>query len=127
MFSTNASSTWEDQGIFDVGLELNLPDYLGDQNANYGLETLRLGLPGSDVASEPNMVIGALATKKYYHGFFGVTKNPTNFTEFNDPQPSFLSRLSEQNKIPSRSFAYSAGAYYRKVVHKTNGLAQPTN
>ena len=117
LFNVNTSSTWQDQGIFGVGLETNLPDYNGPyDNADYGLETVGLGLPGSNGVSEPNIVVGALATKAYYLGYLGVTNHPTNFTEFDAPHPSFLSTLRNRSKIPSLSYAYSAGAPYRKEV-----------
>ena len=37
---------------------------------------------------------------------------PFNFTNLNDPQPSMLSSLYNQSLIPSRSWAYTAGAHY---------------
>ena len=110
----NSSSTWQDQGLFGVGLEVNLPDYINNFDvADYGLDTVGLGLPGSNGVTEPNLVVGALATTDFFLGYLGVTNHPTNFTEFNDPHPSFLSSLRIQNKIPSLSYAYSAGAPYR--------------
>lgn len=123
LVNVNSSSTWQDQGIFAVGLELNLPDYVGNyDNGDYGLDTLGLGLPGSDGVSEPNMVVAALATKDYYLGYLGVTNHPTNFTQFDDPHPSLLSTLKQQDKIPSLAYAYSAGAQYRKKPSEINSI-----
>lgn len=111
----NASSTWKDQGIFGLGLEVNLPDYVGNyDNGDYGLDTLGVGLPGSGPSLD-NMVVAALATKDFYLGYLGVTIHPTNFSEFNDPHPTFLSTLKSSGKIPSLSYGYSAGAQYRKA------------
>ena len=99
-----------------MGLEVNLPDYIGNyDNADYGLETVGLGLPGSNGVSLPNHIVGALATKDYYLGYLGVTNQPTNFSQFDDPHSSFLSTLKAQNQIPSLSYSYSAGAPYRKT------------
>lgn len=115
LVNVNKTSTWQDQGIFAVGLELNLPDYVNNyDNGDYGLDTLGLGLPGSSLPSLNNSVVAALATKDYYLGYFGVTSHPTNFTQFNDPHPSFLTRLKTTGLIPSLSYAYTAGAQYRK-------------
>ena len=115
LFNLNASSTWKDQGIFGVGLEVNLPDYVGNyDNGDYGLDTLGVGLPGSGPSLD-NMVVAALATKDFYLGYLGVTIHPTNFSEFNDPHPTFLSTLKSSGKIPSLSYGYSAGAQYRKA------------
>ncbi len=98
-----------------MGLELNLPDYVGHyDNGDYGFDNFGVGLPGSGGVSLDNMVVSALATKDYYLGYIGVTDHPTNFTEFDDPHPSFLSTLKSTGKIPSLSYGYTAGAQYRK-------------
>lgn len=49
-------------------------------------------------------------------GMFGLGPKPTNFSDFNDPQPSFLWSLRNQSLIPSLSFSYSAGAFYQKSI-----------
>jgi len=118
LFNLNASSTWRDQGLFGLLQEQNLPDYQASYDAgDYGLDTLGLGLPGSEGTDEPNMVVAALATTDYYLGYLGVTSHPTNFTQFNDPHPSYLSALKQSGKIPSLSYGYTAGAPYRKKAH----------
>lgn len=115
LVNVNKSTTWQDQGIFAVGLELNLPDYVDNyDNGDYGLDYFGVGLPGSTLPDLPNMVVAALATKDYYLGYFGVTSHPTNFTQFDDPHPSYLSTLKVNGQIPSLSYAYTAGAKYRK-------------
>lgn len=43
----------------------------------------------------------------------GLNPWPTNFTDLNDPQPSYLTLLKKQGDIPSLSYSYSAGAQYR--------------
>ena len=100
-----------------MGLEENLPDYGNEFDvADFGIETVGLGLPGSNGVSEPNSIVGAMETKDFYLGYLGVTNQPTNFTAFDDPQPSFLSSLKSQQKLPSLSYSYSAGAQYRKAL-----------
>ena len=44
---------------------------------------------------------------------FGLGPLPTNFSGFDQPQPSYMSTLKNQSLIPSLSFGYSAGASYR--------------
>ena len=110
----NASSTWQDQGIFGLGLEQNIQDYLDlYDTGDFGFDTLGVGTAGDTSDDLDGQVIAALATKDYDVGFLGLTDHPTNFTAFDDPRPSFLSTLKAKNKIPSLSFAYSAGAQYR--------------
>ena len=116
LINVNKSSTWQDQGIFALGVELNLPDYGGQfDNADYGMDSLGLGLPISDGITLNNQVVAALATKDFYLGYLGLTSRPTNFTGFNDPKTSFLSSLKEQDHIPSLSFGYTAGNQYRML------------
>jgi Eukaryotic aspartyl protease len=43
----------------------------------------------------------------------GLNPRPTNFTDLNHPQTSYVSLLKEQNYIPSLSYSYTAGAQYR--------------
>ena len=110
----NDSTTWKEQGIFALGVELNLPDYTsGFDNGNYGMDSVGLGLPNGGGITLNNQVVGAVATKAFYLGNLGVTSRPTNFTGFNDPHTSLLSSLREENHIPSLSFGYTAGNQYR--------------
>ena len=82
-----------------------------------------LGSAEDTINDVEDQVIAVLATKDYEVGLLGVTNQPTNFTAFDDPRPSFLSTLKTQNKIPSLSYAYSAGAQYRtKNPTASNGV-----
>lgn len=47
------------------------------------------------------------------NGLIGLNPRPTNFTNFTDPVPSFLSTLKNRSMIPSLSWAYTAGNQYR--------------
>lgn len=44
---------------------------------------------------------------------FPLGPKPTNFTNFDYPQPSFLWSLKNESYIPSLSWGYTAGAKYR--------------
>lgn len=93
-------------------LELNL-GY--NDTAAYGLETVGLGL--SNVSGGPSLdsqVVAAFANDDYYVGMFGIGQQPTNFTSFDNPHPSFLTSLKNEGLIPSLSWAYTAGARYRE-------------
>ena len=95
-------------------MEQNLPDYLDEYDTgDFGYDTMGIGSPGDTGDDVKDQVIAVLATKDYDVGLLGVTDQPTNFTGFDDPRPSLLSTLKIQNKIPSLSYAYSAGAQYR--------------
>ena len=95
---------------------MEIESNLGYNNtAAYGLDTVGLGLSNSTGGpSLCSQVVGALATYDFYVGLFGLGQQPTNFTNFTTPHPSFLTTLKAQNLIPSLSWGYNAGAHYRE-------------
>lgn len=113
LFNPNTSTTWQDQGLFALGVETNLPYTSNYDNGDYGFDTMGLGLGGSGVTVNHSVVAG-VATKDFFLGNLGLTPRPVNFTKFDDPKTSLLSNLRNSNSIPSLSFGYSAGARYRK-------------
>lgn len=110
LFSTNESSTWRQQGIYDLYIEKNLGL---DGNAVYGFDTVGLGGKGEEGPTLENTTVGALAVTDFYLGLFGINPKPTNFSGFNDGSPSYMTYLKDQSYIPSVSFGYTAGAKYR--------------
>ena len=56
-------------------------------------------------------------------GYFPLGNKPTNFSDFNTPQLSYMSSLKNQSYIPSLSYGYTAGAHYRGT---TGALASLT-
>lgn len=97
-----------------MGIELNLD--LSDIGT-YGLDTVALGFGGSiGGPSLDSQVVVGIETYSYYVGMFGLGPQPTNFTDFSDPHPSFLSTLKSKNLIPSLSWGYTAGASYREYI-----------
>ena len=95
-----------------MDLELNL-NY--STNADFGLDTVGFGLPGSTLPVLDSQVVAAFQNNvDYYLGLFGLAPFPTNFTTFGNPQPSFITTLKAKNLIPSISWSYTAGAKYRK-------------
>ncbi|KAL9632972.1 MAG: hypothetical protein Q9204_003587 [Flavoplaca sp. TL-2023a] len=95
---------------FSTGLEENL-GY--STNGKYGYDTVALGWPGSDGPSLDHQIVAGIAAKEFYLGHFGLNPRPSNFTNFSDPVPSYLSSLKDQSMIPSLSWAYTAGNQYR--------------
>lgn len=113
LFLPNTSSTWTDNGLYTLVLteEVGL-GYSG--NANFGYDNLTLGWPGDGLPALGHQVIEGFATKDFYIGSFGLSPRAVNISTLDDPQPSFLGALAQQNKTPSTSWAYTAGAYYRQ-------------
>jgi hypothetical protein len=109
-FDYTSSESWETIGLYDLWIEENLGMY---GNANYGYDTIALGYPGEGGPLLKNQTVGSLATNEFYFGHFGIDPKPTNFTNFTDASPSYLTNLKTQGLIPSVSWGYTAGVPYR--------------
>lgn len=82
-------------------------------NGRYGLETIGFV---NTIAQESTTVDGALVSvlndTNYYQGYIGVGVTQGRFG--NNITNPFISQLSESyGYIPSHSYGYTAGAYYR--------------
>ena len=114
VFNINESNTWNGTGNYSLGAELNF-NY--DFTGAYGLDTVALGF-GSSIGGPllDSQVLVGIETTFYYVGMFGLGNQPTYFTDFSEPHPSFLSTLKSKNLIPSLSWSYTAGAQYREYI-----------
>ncbi|KAF2008081.1 acid protease, partial [Amniculicola lignicola CBS 123094] len=108
-FNYTATTTWNQIGFYELGLEQNL-NLTG--NGRYGYETVGFGHPGEMGPTLKNTTVGTLIEPHFWLGHFGVNGKSTNFTTFADPSPSYMSYLFQDKLIPSLSFAYTAGAQY---------------
>ena len=113
LLNVNESSTWRDQGLLKLGV--NLPGYGGPyENGDFGFDLLGLGPLGSSSVNLKSQTIAGLASKDFFVGFLGVNPSPAYFRSVDEPETNILSSLKESNITQSLSFAYSAGARYRK-------------
>lgn len=113
LFDTSKSSSWEGVGNYTMGLERNL-GY--NDTAAFGLETVALGLTNStDRSPLKSQVVAAFDTDDYYMGLFGLGQQPTHFSNFTTSYSTTLTTLKSQQLIPSLTWGYTAGAYYRKL------------
>ena len=115
IFNLSQSSTWNYVGLYQFGIEGNL-GYSG--NAYFGYDTVILGQNGPNLT---NTTVGAFATSEFWLGNLGLNPKSTNWTDYNDPVPSYMTSLRQQKLIPSISFGYTAGAVYRmyNTAHTT--------
>ena len=113
IFITTASSTWNNIGFYGMTMteEVDL-GYSG--NADFGYDNVMLGWPGANLPTLTHQVIEGYVTKDLYIGSFGLNPAAVNMSSLNNPQPSFLGALVQQNHTPSTSWAYTAGAFYRQ-------------
>ena len=110
LFLPNESTTWKDQGLYTLESEKNLGF---DDNGDFGYDTLTLGLPGTGAPALEKQVLAGIAAKDFYVGLWGLGPRPTNFTTLDNPYPSLMTNLKENQFIPSISYGYTAGAQYR--------------
>ncbi|KAI9781470.1 MAG: hypothetical protein M1816_002357 [Peltula sp. TS41687] len=105
LFNASASSTWTSVGNFELHLDPQL-NFSGV--GNYGYDNVAL----DEQIIVPDQIVAAINSSAYLLGFMGLGVKVTNFTDVN--KLSFLTTLAEnQTRIPSRSYGYTAGAYYR--------------
>ena len=81
---------------------------------------IRDSLGGPPVASQ---IVVASETDDFYLGLFGLGHQGTNISNFTDPHPTFLTALKNEGLIPSLSWAYTAGARYRKYSYLVSQTA----
>ena len=97
-----------------MGYELNL-GY--SDNGTYGLDTTALGF--SNTTGEPTLeshLVSEIETFDFPVGLFGLGRQQTNLSSYDDGYPSFLAVLKKRSLIPSLSWSYTAGARYRKYI-----------
>lgn len=120
IFTRNQSSTWSTQSLANKGLyALNTfeESSLGlTGNAFYGFDTIELGLGGSGMPSLNGQLVAGIATNDFWLGSLGLSPVPFNFTTLNDPVPSVLGNLRNKSLIPSSSWGYTAGAFYKDLL-----------
>ncbi|CAE7024294.1 hypothetical protein CFE70_003440 [Pyrenophora teres f. teres 0-1] len=111
-FEVSRSATWSAIGQYDVDLEDAL-NYTA--RGLYGLDTVSLGA-AADSSSSPTLtdqVVAAVADPDYFLGMLALGQAKSSFNSGSKPIDSFLAALRESAKIPSFSYAYTAGAKYR--------------
>ncbi|KAL9111498.1 MAG: hypothetical protein Q9187_007913, partial [Circinaria calcarea] len=113
LFNRAGSTTWKDQKNWPLVAEQNLGFTCCDDAAhfnagNYGFDTLGISSKSGNITLD-QQVVAAIATKDFYLGNLGLSPRAVN----QNLGPSFLKSLKDQNKIPSLSYGYTAGAVYR--------------
>ena len=108
-FTSDNSSSWKAIGLYQLGLQNEASlGYSG--NASLGYDSVRFGIADASSTVIPNQVIEAIATKDFYNGFIGLNGNAVNISSTLNSSTSLLTSLSDLDIIPSRSWAYTAGA-----------------
>ena len=113
IFKPNQSTTWQPIGLYRLVLAHERA--LGyDGNSSFGLDSIKFGLPKDDFPVITDQIVEGIATKDFYMGTIGLNSNPIYISSYNDQKASLLTNLKDQGKVPSRSWAYTAGAAYQQ-------------
>ena len=109
LFNENASATWTQTSVFFIGVNSELGI---DAKDIWGYDQLQLSYNTGPLLD--HQVIGLNADPYYWIGTIGLSSRPINFTNLFSPQNSSLYTMKNQSHIPSLSYGYTAGAYYRE-------------
>ncbi|KAI9891462.1 MAG: hypothetical protein M1814_002781 [Vezdaea aestivalis] len=111
-FISNESATWIPLPCSTVPFP---PQYNIKSNASYGLDSIELACNTSECPDIKYQIIGHVANLSA--NMLGIEHWSGNLTptapELSRSIPSFLALLRQKNFIPSLSWSYTAGAYYR--------------
>ncbi|KAJ5008725.1 hypothetical protein K4K57_010026 [Colletotrichum sp. SAR 10_99] len=108
VFTVTDSKSWDPLGGWQLGL-----DYLGyGGNGDYGLDTLSTTTLAGDAISMDNIITASINSTDYYLGFLGLGITKGSFG--NEIAESPLTQaVKTYGWIPSYSYGYTAGAYYK--------------
>ena len=114
-FQVARSTQWSAIGQYGVDLEdaLNMT-----AEGLFGYDHVTLG-PAVDTYSDANVtsidyqVIAAVADMNYFMGILPLGQAESSFSSLSEPQKSLIWNLRNSSRIPSLSYAYTAGARYR--------------
>ncbi len=111
-FQTNASSTWDTIGIYELVTEQNLWRPAGN-NGLYGLDTVSLQAEAShNISKLTSQTVAATASDDVWLGSLGLGTALSNFSVESQEHPSMLETMKTMDIIPSLSFGYTSGASY---------------
>ncbi|KAF2722001.1 acid protease [Polychaeton citri CBS 116435] len=111
IFYPNQSLSYVANSIYNVRVE----DNLGlDTSGPVGFDTVTLGWQGAGGPSmDHSVVFNIFSIYLNWVGVFGINPLPTNFSNFVDPQPSFMTHAYQNSIIPSIAYGYTAGNQYQ--------------
>lgn len=114
---TNASSTWDSIGIYELASEQNLWGPTGNQGY-YGYDTVSLEhLSSNQIAKLKSQTVAGAATWNVWVGSLGLGTAEASFSVESTSNPSLISAMRSQNYTPGISFGYTAGASYGMFIH----------
>ncbi|KAJ4317967.1 hypothetical protein N0V94_004650 [Neodidymelliopsis sp. IMI 364377] len=114
-FQVTQSTQWSAIGQYGVDLEdmLNMT-----AQGLFGYDHVALGAAAdtnsdTNVTSIDRQVVAAIADMDYYMGVLPLGQAESSFSSLSEPAESLMWNLRNSSRIPSLSYAYTAGAKYR--------------
>ncbi|CAG8977976.1 hypothetical protein HYALB_00001857 [Hymenoscyphus albidus] len=107
IYDLRTSSTWQDQGRFNLGVDARLG---GKGYADYGLDDVTFDPTGVTLKST---IIGSINTTQYLLGMFGLGIVAGKFQTVTS-LPAISGLVENASAIPSHSYGYTAGAKYQQ-------------
>lgn len=106
-FTTNTSTTWEQLGLYELPIDQSL--FGQHQNGLYGLENVELA---SLQAPMKDQTVVGIASADFWTGSLGLGIRDS--TVSGGDVSSLLPSMKRAGLVPSLSYGYFAGAYYRE-------------
>lgn len=112
-YDSTKSSDWTSKNIFPLNIEVNLGLIHNSDNGAYGYDDLGIPTSSGENITMTQQLISGVATKDFFLGSLGLSSLPISFKDPPDQRPSLITSLKDANLIPSLSYGYTAGAFYR--------------
>lgn len=112
-FRENASSTWEQIGIYEFVTGEDL--FQTTEAGLYGLDDVVIG---EHDASVEHATVAGVVTKDFWLGSLGLAQVHSEFPVRSGSVPSLLDRMKEENLTSTASFGLSVGAAYSEYRHR---------
>jgi hypothetical protein len=103
LFSANLSTTFQERGLYELDAEDTGFGY-------YGMDTIYL----SDDISTPDQITALVNSTEHWIGTLGLGVQQTRFDGTENYLPLLSSLVQNGSFIPSHSYGYTAGAFYRR-------------
>jgi hypothetical protein len=112
------TETWKDWGIYDIPLPYWYADTFLNKTANqslnglWGLTNVGLGETSNQSPVLENCPVAGFTFQDFFMGSFGLAVGDVGTSS--GATKTFISQYEARSQIASHSYAYGAGAYYRK-------------
>jgi hypothetical protein len=91
----------------------SLKNFKIEANGHYGLDAVGLrDSATAELVTIPHSIVAAVETTQFYNGLFGLGITTSNFVDKHIYSP-FTMMVADLGHIPSYTYGFTAGAYYR--------------